>query len=119
MEKGEMRCEVNISLAEDVLGVKLGTKVEIKNLNSFRAVEESIDYEIKRQIEALEKGEEIIQETRGWNEKDKKTVSQRKKEEAHDYRYFPEPDLKPIKVTNFLIPKKLKEKFLNYQMKKD
>lgn len=108
MEKGEMRCEVNISLAEDISGVKLGTKVEIKNLNSFRAVEESIDYEIKRQIEALEKGEEIIQETRGWNEKDKKTVSQRRKEEAHDYRYFPEPDLKPIKVNEFFDTEKIK-----------
>ncbi len=96
MEKGEMRCEVNISLSDNS---SLGTKVEIKNLNSFRAVEESIEYEIKRQTEVLKKGEKIIQETRGWNEKEKKTISQRKKEEAHDYRYFPEPDLKPIKVS--------------------
>ncbi|MGB9847633.1 MAG: Asp-tRNA(Asn)/Glu-tRNA(Gln) amidotransferase subunit GatB [Minisyncoccia bacterium] len=95
MEKGEMRCEVNISLQKE--GEKeLGTKVEIKNLNSFKAVEEAIKYEIERQIDLLEKGEKIVQETRGWDEKSQKTVSQRKKEEAHDYRYFSEPDLKPI-----------------------
>jgi len=95
MEKGQMRCEVNISIKEN--GVKkLGTKVEIKNLNSFRAVEKSIDYEIKRQGEALEDGEKIIQETRGWDDASGITVSQRTKEEAHDYRYFPEPDLPPL-----------------------
>ncbi|HOK20981.1 MAG TPA: Asp-tRNA(Asn)/Glu-tRNA(Gln) amidotransferase subunit GatB [Candidatus Paceibacterota bacterium] len=101
MEKGEMRCEVNISIAANELGDSskvLGTKVEIKNLNSFRAVEEAIKYEIERQTEMLEKGEKVIQETRGWDEKEKKTTSQRIKEEAHDYRYFPEPDLKPIKT---------------------
>ena len=86
MEKGQMRCEVNISL-------NMGTKVEIKNLNSFRAVEKAIDYEISRQTGILEKGEEVDQETRGWNEEKGQTFSQRKKEEAHDYRYFPEPDL--------------------------
>jgi len=96
-----MRCEVNISIAADEpngASKVLGTKVEVKNLNSFRAVEEAIEYEIKRQTELLEKGEKIIQETRGWNEKEKKTISQRIKEEAQDYRYFPEPDLKPIKT---------------------
>ena len=86
MEKGQMRCEVNISL-------NMGTKVEIKNLNSFRAVEKAIDYEISRQTEILEKGGEVEQETRGWDENKEQTFSQRKKEEAHDYRYFPEPDL--------------------------
>lgn len=97
MEKGEMRCEVNISLQKEGKE-ELGTKVEIKNLNSFKAVEEAIKYEIERQIELLKKGEKIVQETRGWDEKEQKTISQRKKEEAHDYRYFGEPDLKPIKV---------------------
>ncbi|MFA5358375.1 MAG: Asp-tRNA(Asn)/Glu-tRNA(Gln) amidotransferase subunit GatB [Patescibacteria group bacterium] len=95
MEKGQMRCEVNISVRPEKTK-KLGTKVEIKNLNSFRTVERSIDYEIKRQTELLEKGEKIIQETRGWDEAKQRTVSQRRKEESHDYRYFPEPDLPPI-----------------------
>lgn len=99
MEKGQMRCEVNISLhkvGEDRLS---GTKVEIKNLNSFRSVERSIEYEIKRQTEALENGETIVQETRGWDEGRGITVSQRKKESAHDYRYFPEPDIPPFVFT--------------------
>ena len=109
MEKGQMRCEVNISLREiprndaefadaELRGKekKLGTKVEIKNLNSFRAVEHSIDYEIKRQTEILARGEKIVQETRGWDDAKGETFSQRVKEEAHDYRYFPEPDLPPL-----------------------
>jgi len=95
MEKGQMRCEVNISLAKDE---KLGTKVEIKNLNSFRAVEKSIDFEIQRQTEALEKGEKITQETRGWDAEKEITYSQRLKEEAQDYRYFPEPDLPRLHI---------------------
>jgi aspartyl-tRNA(Asn)/glutamyl-tRNA(Gln) amidotransferase subunit B len=95
MEKGQMRVEVNISLSKDK---KLGTKVEIKNLNSFRSVERSIDYEIKRQTELLNRGEKIIQETRGWDEKKQKTNSQREKEQAHDYRYFPEPDLPTLEI---------------------
>ncbi len=90
MEKGQMRVEVNISLGKEK---KLGTKVEIKNLNSFRIVEKAVDYEIKRQTEVLKEGNKVIQETRGWHDKKEKTLSQRKKEEAHDYRYFPEPDL--------------------------
>ncbi len=97
MEKGQMRVEVNISLAED--GEDLGTKVEIKNLNSFKVVEQAVDYEIKRQTEVLESGGEISQETRGWREGSQKTVSQRAKEEAHDYRYFPEPDLPPLDLS--------------------
>ena len=101
MEKGQMRCEVNISLqAED--SDKLGTKVEIKNLNSFRAVERGIEYEIKRQAEALEFGEKITQETRGWDDAKQMTISQRTKEEAHDYRYFPEPDLPPLETEEIL-----------------
>jgi len=95
MEKGHMRIEVNISLAPE--GSKeLGTKVEVKNINSFRSAGDAANFEIKRQNEALEKGEKIIQETRGWNDVKRVTVSQRTKESAHDYRYFPEPDLPPL-----------------------
>jgi len=93
MEKGQMRVEVNISISKDD---KLGTKVEIKNLNSFKVVEKAVDFEIKRQTEVLEAGEKIVQETRGWHDKKEITFSQREKEEAHDYRYFPEPDLPPM-----------------------
>jgi len=101
MEKGEMRAEVNISLKSSKLKTqnsKLGTKVEIKNLNSLRAVEKSIEYEIKRQKEILERGELVVQETMGWDENKEITISQREKEEAHDYRYFPEPDLLPLNL---------------------
>jgi len=103
MEKGQMRVEVNISLAvKPPLGgltAKLGTKVEIKNLNSFRSVERVVEYEIKRQTAVLEAGEKVIHETRGWDEDKQKTFSQREKEMAHDYRYFPEPDLPPLKIS--------------------
>lgn len=101
MEKGQMRCEVNISIKKEG-AKKFGTKVEIKNLNSFRVVEKSIDYEIRRQTEELEAGGKIIQETRGWDDARGVTVSQRIKEEAHDYRYFPEPDLPPLATKEFL-----------------
>lgn len=97
MEKGQMRVEVNISLTND--DGSWGTKVEIKNLNSIKAAAGAVDYEIKRQNQLLDSGEKIIQETRGWNDADGTTFSQRSKEEAHDYRYFPEPDLPPIKMT--------------------
>ena len=135
MEKGQMRVEVNISLSS---GKELGTKVEIKNLNSFRSVERAIDYEIKRQTGLLNKGEKVVQETRGWldeavassrrvagdSELDEKgiTVSQREKESAHDYRYFPEPDLPPLHFSNDFIdsikkeipelPRQKKERFI-------
>ncbi len=97
MEKGQMRIEVNISLSKKK--EVLGTKVEIKNLNSFRAVEQAIEYEIKRQTEILDKGKKVIQETRGWEDTKGITVSQREKETAQDYRYFPEPDLPPLHIT--------------------
>ncbi|PIR44201.1 Asp-tRNA(Asn)/Glu-tRNA(Gln) amidotransferase GatCAB subunit B [Candidatus Wolfebacteria bacterium CG10_big_fil_rev_8_21_14_0_10_31_9] len=90
MEKGQMRVEANVSISKNS---ERGTKVEVKNLNSFVSVEKAIDYEIKRQEEVLEKGEKVAHETRGWNDAKKITVSQRIKELAHDYRYFPEPDL--------------------------
>jgi len=93
MEKGQMRCEVNISISKTE---EYGTKVEIKNLNSFRAVERAINYEIQRQTKALEAGEKIIQETRGWNENEQVTFAQRVKEGSADYRYFPEPDIPPL-----------------------
>jgi aspartyl-tRNA(Asn)/glutamyl-tRNA(Gln) amidotransferase subunit B len=97
MEKGEMRVEANISVSSDK--EKFGTKVEVKNLNSFKAVEKAIRYELDRHIEVLENGEKIIQETRGWDEKKETTFSQRQKEESHDYRYFPDPDLPKLYIT--------------------
>ena len=113
MEKGLMRVEVNISVSKTnppshkaLAGQrKLGTKVEIKNLNSFRVVQKAIDFEIARQIELLEAGEKVVQETRGWHDKKEVTFSQREKESAHDYRYFPEPDLLSINFEKKYIEK--------------
>lgn len=96
MERGEMRVEANISVSKD--GGTSGTKVEVKNLNSFKSVEAAINYEVARQIEAIEAGKEIIQETRGWDEVKLRTFSQRSKETAKDYRYFPDPDIPKIVV---------------------
>ena len=99
MEKGQMRIEVNLSLREK--GVEqLGTKVEVKNLNSFRSVERAVEFEIERQKAILEEGGRVIQETRGWHDVKQITFSQRQKEEAHDYRYFPEPDLPPMRFAH-------------------
>lgn len=92
---GNMRFDVNISLAPKGVS-ELGIRAEIKNLNSFRAVEKAAEYECLRQAELLDKGEVVIQETRGWNEDKQKTFSQRGKEDAHDYRYFPDPDIPPV-----------------------
>ena len=100
MEKGEMRVEANISISlwtPDVY--KLGTKTEVKNLNSFKSVEKAIDYEIKRQTELLENNEKVIQETRGWDDSKGITYLQRTKEDSHDYRYFPDPDLPKLKIS--------------------
>jgi aspartyl-tRNA(Asn)/glutamyl-tRNA(Gln) amidotransferase subunit B len=90
---GNMRFDVNVSVSKTD---ELGTRTETKNLNSFRSVEKAVEYEVKRQIELLEKGEGIVQETRGWDDAKQKTFSQRSKEDAHDYRYMPDPDLPPI-----------------------
>ncbi|MDD5711033.1 MAG: Asp-tRNA(Asn)/Glu-tRNA(Gln) amidotransferase subunit GatB [Candidatus Colwellbacteria bacterium] len=97
MEKGQMRVEANISISLNRR--KLGTKVELKNINSFKAVKDAIASEVGRQTELLGKGEGIVQETRGWNEDKKISFSQRIKEEADDYRYMPEPDLPPLDFT--------------------
>ena len=102
MEKGQMRCEVNISLSDTE---KLGTKVEVKNLNSFKAVEKSIEYEIKRQKEIIEKGGKVKQETRGWYDDKQITMDQREKEDAFEYRYFPDPDLPPLNISDEEIEK--------------
>ncbi|MEC4677627.1 MAG: Asp-tRNA(Asn)/Glu-tRNA(Gln) amidotransferase subunit GatB [Nitrospirota bacterium] len=97
MEKGNFRCDANISI-RPVGSSKLGTRSEIKNMNSFRFVQKAIAYEILRQEEILEEGGRVIQETRLWNEKKGMTFPMRSKEQAHDYRYFPEPDLVPINI---------------------
>jgi aspartyl-tRNA(Asn)/glutamyl-tRNA(Gln) amidotransferase subunit B len=90
---GNMRFDVNVSVSKTG---QLGTRTETKNLNSFRSIEKAVEYEVARQIEVLEKGGSIVQETRGWDDGGQKTFSQRTKEDAHDYRYMPDPDLPPI-----------------------
>jgi aspartyl-tRNA(Asn)/glutamyl-tRNA(Gln) amidotransferase subunit B len=95
MEEGSLRCDANVSV-RPAGSQTLGTKTEIKNMNSFRSVFHAIDHEIARQIELLSSGGRITQETRGWDEAEGTTIVQRSKEEAHDYRYFPDPDLMPI-----------------------
>ena len=109
MEKGEMRVEANISISTDPK--ILGTKVEVKNLNSFRSVERAIKYEVDRMTKLMEtgKGNEIIQETRGWDENKQQTFSQRKKEGSADYRYFPDPDLPKMKLHEAFDIEKMKK----------
>jgi aspartyl-tRNA(Asn)/glutamyl-tRNA(Gln) amidotransferase subunit B len=97
MEKGVIRFEANVSIRASG-SHELGTRVEIKNLNSFRALMRAIDYEVQRQSELVARGERVVQETLGWDETRGETTSQRSKEEAHDYRYFPEPDLPPLYI---------------------
>ena len=96
MEAGSMRIEGNVSL-RPMGATAFGTKVEVKNLNSFRSLERALEYEVRRHAEALERGEGLVQETRGWDEEAGRTIVQRTKEEANDYRYFPEPDLPPLR----------------------
>jgi len=128
MEDGSMRCDANISLRDAKTGA-LGTKVEVKNMNSFKAVKKALQFEVNRQKKLLAEGEKIVQETRHWDESKNVTVSMRSKEEAHDYRYFPEPDLLPIKVDVKMIdnirkclpelPEARRERFIeNYQITK-
>jgi len=128
MEEGSMRCDANVSL-RDAKTSALGTKVEIKNMNSFKAVKKALQFEVDRQKRLLAEGEKIVQETRHWDESKNVTVSMRSKEEAHDYRYFPEPDLLPIKVDVKMIdkirkslpelPEARRERFIeNYQIPK-
>lgn len=100
MEKGQLRVEPNISIAP-VGSTKLGNKVEVKNINSFRAAQDATAFEFKRQREVIEGGGKISQENRGWDDVKRITVSQRSKEDAHDYRYFPEPDIPPFETSAF------------------
>ena len=97
LEEGSLRCDANISI-RPVGQKELGTKAEIKNMNSFRSLQKALEYEVERQIEVVESGGRVVQETRLWNEAEGITVSMRSKEEAHDYRYFPEPDLVPLEI---------------------
>jgi len=102
MEEGSLRCDANVSVRRRG-EIKLGTKTEIKNLNSFRNVERALEYEIRRQIAILEQGGQVVQETRLWDAVRQETRPMRSKEEAHDYRYFPDPDLVPVVVTADLL----------------
>ncbi|MBI3306530.1 MAG: Asp-tRNA(Asn)/Glu-tRNA(Gln) amidotransferase subunit GatB [Candidatus Omnitrophica bacterium] len=104
MELGELRCDANVSVRKTG-ETKFGTKAEIKNLNSFKAVQKAIHYEIKRQTDLIEAGERVVQETRLWNDDKSQTFSMRSKEEAHDYRYFPEPDLVPFTISREAVEK--------------
>ncbi len=97
MEKGQLRAEPNISVRRTGT-TELGVKTELKNINSFRNLQRAIDFEVKRQIEALESGHDVVQETRGWSDAEQRTFAQRTKEFAEDYRYFPEPDLPPLEL---------------------
>ena len=102
MQEGSLRCDANVSIRRRG-DVELGTRTELKNLNSFRFVEKAINYEIERQIDRLEGGEKIIQETRHYDPSLNETRSLRSKEEAHDYRYFPDPDLLPVEISQAYI----------------
>lgn len=108
LEEGSLRCDCNVSVRKTGES-QFGTRVEIKNINSFRFVEKAIEFEIERQIDAVERGEKIIQETRLWDPDKNRTFTMRAKEDAEDYRYFPDPDLLPIIVTDAMIEQYRKE----------
>lgn len=122
MEEGSLRCDANVSIRPKGSN-EFGVKTEIKNMNSFKAVEKAIEFEINRQIEAIKKGEKIVQETRRWDEAKGETIVMRSKEEAHDYRYFPEPDMVYLEVNDEWIeniksslpelPEKKKERYIS------
>jgi len=124
---GNMRFDVNVSVSTDTS--KLGIRSETKNLNSFKSVEKAIEFEIKRQINLIEKGKVVTQETRGWDEAKQKTTSQRGKEDAHDYRYFPDPDIPPVIINKQdvafaaenmpLLPSAIRERLLNTGLEPD
>lgn len=97
LEEGSLRCDINVSI-RPAGQEEFGTKVEIKNVNSFKSIQRALEYEIERQIDEVEAGKEIMQETRLWKDDENKTISMRTKEQAHDYRYFPEPDLVPLEI---------------------
>ena len=99
MQEGSLRCDVNLSV-QPAGSTELGTRTEMKNLNSFKAIARAIDYEAKRQIELIEEGKRVVQETRRWDENKDATYAMRSKENAQDYRYFPEPDIPPIELTD-------------------
>jgi aspartyl-tRNA(Asn)/glutamyl-tRNA(Gln) amidotransferase subunit B len=108
MEEGSLRCDANVSVM--LKGAeRFGTKAEVKNVNSFRFIRQALEYEIERQIELIEEGGKVVQETRLWNANEGRTYSMRSKEQAHDYRYFPEPDLPPLVLTPEFIAQKRKE----------
>lgn len=122
MEKGQMRCEANISVAR--VGEALGQKVEVKNINSFRSVEKAINYEFDRQKALLESGESVAQETRTWSETDQITVSMRTKETSADYRYFPDPDLPMVTIGELeqsahILPDEQRQKLIELGVAKD
>ena len=108
MEEGSLRCDANVSVRPKGQE-KFGTKAEVKNLNSFKFVRAAIEYEIERQIELIESGGKVLQETRLWNSNEGRTYSMRSKEQAHDYRYFPEPDLPPLLLTREFIEQRRAE----------
>ena len=98
MQEGSLRCDVNLSV-RPAGSTELGTRTEMKNINSFKAIARAIAYETRRQIELIEDGKRVIQETRRWDENKDATYSMRSKENAQDYRYFPEPDIPPMEIT--------------------